>query len=263
MRLSDVLSKPPSPKFVQVENIYGGSLPKIGTAKKVNSGQISINYFCCCCNDTRTFISKEPTYAVLVNQCMISIDCLLVCQSCSSAVVVWFLVESEQDITLPAPKIRIRQRIEQTFRDALLNKPEGKFSTSLELADRAYRDGYGAGAVIYLRKVFEQVIVDMAQLANISTKTLKGKRRKFEDLLTDVNQKVSIVSSQLPKNGYSLFSILSEVIHANYDEVTALEKYPALKRLVISVADNADSYQEISKAFSELGIGEGEHNDKA
>lgn len=254
MRLSDVLSKPRSSEYVQVENIFSGSSPKMGASKKANCGQICINYFCQNCDDIRTFVSEAPVYATLISKNIISVDCLLTCQRCSSSVAAWFLIESEQDIGLPAPKVRIMYRTEQMFNGALLEKPTGKFSASLECAERAYRDGYGAGAIIYLRKVFEQAIVDMAQLVDVDTKTTKGHRKKFDKLLAEVNPKVAVVSKQLPKDGYPLFSTLSEVIHAGYDEATALEKYPALKRLVISVGDNAAGYREIARAIDELGL---------
>lgn len=89
---------------------------------------------------------------------------------------------------------------------------------------------------------------------DVDTKTTKGHRKKFDKLLAEVNPKVAVVSKQLPKDGYPLFSTLSEVIHADYDEATALEKYPALKRLVISVGDNAAGYREIARAIDELGL---------
>lgn len=46
MRLSDVLSKDISSKFVQVDNFFGYRKSQMGKSKKINIGTIALNFFC-------------------------------------------------------------------------------------------------------------------------------------------------------------------------------------------------------------------------
>ena len=59
---------------------------------------------------------------------------------------------------------------------------------------RASREGFGAGAIIYLRKVFEQVTSEVAKASDISTTYVNSKTKNdeklFKDLLTEVDENV-------------------------------------------------------------------------
>jgi hypothetical protein len=107
MRLSDVLSKQPDTKFVQVDGFMNKNLP-VGKQRQIDIGRIYATYYCEKCADTRTFKSTDKLYCVGVSPQRISIDCVIECVGeCDSTVAVWFLVESYADIVGLAPEVRI------------------------------------------------------------------------------------------------------------------------------------------------------------
>ena len=98
MRLCDVLSKPVSSEFIQIEGCLINKAGKIGQKVDLHAGTVGLNYFCKHCDDMRTFYSKGTLSCIFVNKSLISIDCVLSC-ICGSSVQVWFLVECDGDIT--------------------------------------------------------------------------------------------------------------------------------------------------------------------
>ncbi|MFV0402208.1 MAG: hypothetical protein ACK5LX_16545 [Oscillospiraceae bacterium] len=254
MRLSDVLSRPPTVELKQVDGFLGGKKLKAGQQRKLQVGQIALNYHCKSeeCSDSRTFYSNKELYCIGVNEHLISIDCVLRCP-CGSSIQMWFLVDCDGDISGPAPEIRILQRNEKLSETVSLNKGQyGELTELLEKSQHAHRERLGAGAMIYLRKIFEQVTAQTAAASGISIKGKKGGKKPFKALLEEVDKKASIIPSEFSKNGYRLFGELSDVVHGGYDEDLALAKYDSIYRLIIGILDNVKNNHELMEAIDTL-----------
>lgn len=98
MRLTDILSKPLTSKFEQVEGFLNNTKLKCGRQKKIKAGKIALNYFCRNCDIDITFVSDEELFCIGINERLVSIDCVLTCPRCGEVIPVWFLVESKSDI---------------------------------------------------------------------------------------------------------------------------------------------------------------------
>ena len=89
MRLSDVLSKPITTDYVQIEGFLGSRKLKTGNSKKIAVGKVALNYYCNNCGDQRTFYSGEDLFCIGVNEKTVSIalvvELLCKCGSCLSA----------------------------------------------------------------------------------------------------------------------------------------------------------------------------------
>lgn len=256
MRLSDILSKAPSIEYEQIEGFLNGKGVGIGKSRKINVGKIALNYFCNNCKDQRTFYSNDELFCIGVNDRMISIDCVLKCLSCGALVEVWFLVESKNKITDQNPEVRIIKKNQKlSFGVSLSSSNYGDYTEYLEKAKRASIDGYGAGAIVYLRKIFENIIIKTAQAANpqIQVLTDKGKRKPFIQILTPVKNQCNIIPEEFSENGYKLFGELSDVVHGEYSEEDALEKFDAFYRLIIGVLDKIKNNTELMCAINRLG----------
>jgi len=259
MRLSDVLSKPLNNNFVQVEGFLDDKKLKLGKQKRIAVGKIGLTFFCKGCNDDRTFCSDDDLFCIGVNDHLISIDSALKCSCCDSLVQIWFLVISNEDIHSHAPNVRILKRSEKLSDTVVIHGEQfGNFTELLEKAQRAYREELGAGSIIYLRRVFEQITVKMAGVVGIDTKNVKGSRKAFKDLLREVDEKCSIIPKEFSENRYRLFSELSNVLHGDYDEQLGLQKYEAFRRLVVGIIDNVKNNEEMMTAITTLGWGTGD-----
>lgn len=73
MRLSDVLSKPITTDYVQIENFLGSRKLKTGNSKKIAVGKVALNFYCNNCVDQRTFYSGEDLFCIGVNEKTVSI----------------------------------------------------------------------------------------------------------------------------------------------------------------------------------------------
>ncbi len=257
MRLSEVLSKSPTLEFKQVEGFLGEKNLAAGKQRKIQVGKIALNYFCKNCMDVRTFCSGEEIYCIGVNEHLVSIDCVLNCH-CGASVQIWFLVDCNGDISGRAPEIRILKRSEKLSNEVLIDKGRyGELSELLEMAQRAHRDRLGAGAMVYLRKVFERITVQTADAAEIAYEKYEGGNPKnFFDLLKKVDEKCLIIPREYSANGYRLFRELSEIVHGEYNEELALLKYESLHRLVIGILDNVKNNSELMAAIGSLGWNE-------
>ena len=259
MRLSEVISKSLSDDFVQVEGFLGDKRCKPNTHKNITVGQVRRNFFCAKCNDTLTFLSGEKISCVVVSNQIVSIDCILECCICHSGVPIWALVECDNDIFFPNPKVRMIKYCEELLDKASWNKDEyGNFSELLYKSERAYHEKLGAGSVIYLRKIYELIIKNMADLEGIDTNNSNGKRKLFKDLLKEVDKKCSIVPKEFSDDGYKLFSDLSSVLHGGYEEELGLQKYEAFRRLVCGIISNIRNNKELMSAIGSLGWNEKE-----
>jgi len=257
MRLSDVLSKPPALQFMQVEGFIGTKKLAVGMQRKIQVGKIALNYFCRKCDDVRTFCSGEEIYCIGVNEHLISIDSVLKCH-CGASVQIWFLVDCDGDISGPAPEIRILKRSEKLSPDALIDKERyGKLSNLLEKAQRAHRDRLGAGAMVYLRKVFEQITIETAKASGIPCTDSNGRKKPFKSLLQEVDRQCAIIPREFSENGYRLFGELSDIVHGEYNEDLALSKYESLHRLIVGVLDNVKNNNELMTAVGLLGWNNG------
>lgn len=254
MRLSDVLSKPLTSRFEQVEGFLGNTQLKCGKQRKISVGIVALTYFCKNCDANLTFCSGDELFCIGINEQLVSIDCALKCPRCGELVPAWFLVESKDEACSSAPEVRVLKRTEKLTERVLLSRGQyGDFSELLEKAERAYRDELGAGSIVYLRKILERITVQTADAAGIGTKTPKGHRKAFKDLLKEVDTQRSIIPKEFSANRYTLFEELSNVLHGDYDEQLGLKKYDALHRLVVGVLDNVKNNREMMKAIGTLG----------
>ena len=257
MRLSEVLSKSPTLEFKQVEGFLDEKKLAPGKQRKIQVGRIALNYFCNNCTDVRTFCSGEEIYCIGVNEHLVSIDCVLTCH-CGASVQIWFLVDCDGDISGRAPEIRILKRTEKLSPDALFDKERyGELSEFLEKAQRAHCDNLGAGAMVYLRKIFEQITIQTATAAGIPSSYENGKRKPFRTLLEEVDRRCLIIPREFSANGYRLFGELSNIVHGEYNEELALLKYESLHRLIIGVLDNIKNNNELMTAIGSLGWDDG------
>lgn len=233
-----------------------------GDFVEIDAGRIALNFYCKKCEDSRTFMSPDRLHALIINENLISIDAFLQCPVCKTEIQVWFLLEVK-DMFTEEPKVKILKRTEKLSKNVseLRENSFGIYTDLLEKAMRASREGFGAGAIIYLRKVFEQVTSEAAKASNISTTYInsngKEKRKNFKDLLTEVDTKCDIVPIEFSNNRYKLFGKLSDVVHGEYDEEIALEKFSAFYRLVTGIIENIKSKEEFQSAQQALGLSEG------
>lgn len=256
MRLSYILSKTPDSEFKPVDAFLLGRQGNQGQKVDLDIGTIALNYYCRTCEDLRTFNSQGKLSCVFVNKNLISIDTVLSC-TCGSTVEGWFLVECQNDITSINPKVRILKHSEK-LSETVVHKGTryGEYEEMLEKAEIAFREGLGAGSVIYLRKIFESVTVQTARTLNIDTERGNGKPRPFKDVLEEVDSKVHIIPDEFSENGYQLFGELSNVIHRDTEEDVGLQKFEPLHRLVIGILENVRNKEEFKVAIRALGWSE-------
>ena len=254
MRLSEVLSKAPDTSSAQVEGFLGSRRVAWGQHRSIDAGMIIRNYFCHNCEEIRTFLSGKTLSCLITGENTLSIDAALRCAACGAQVDAWFLVECEGDLFSQAPMVHL-ERYTENRRGAMgEGSPGGEQIADLfERAQVAYDNHLGAGAMIYLRKIFEMVTSQAATSIGISTVQQNGKRRTFRDLLEEVDEDRHIIPAEFSKNGYRLFSELSEVIHGDSDETVALSKYVPCRELVRGVISNIRNNQAMAQATASLG----------
>jgi len=183
----------------------------------------------------------------------VSIDAALKCSACGSRTEAWFLVGCDDDIFGQAPTVFIERYTENRGDVAADGHETQIVDDLLERAQIAHDDRLGAGAMVYLRKVFEVATVEAAKSVNVSTTNKTGHRKRFKDLLKEVDAVSDIVPREFSNDGYQLFSELSEVIHGSSGEAEALGKYLPCRRLVIGIVDNIRNNDEMARAVTALG----------
>ena len=268
IRLSDILSKEPMKEFIAVDNFAPKNSAQIGKSYKIEVGKVFLNQKCNNCNQVHQFYSDEILYFMPINADLLSIDCRLTCQYCGkTSVPVWFLIQVEgMSMTkgqksvniLSTAKVRLLHR---HFKYSSEVEPEPlkykkEYSDLLIKADQAYYDQLGAGALVYLRKLYEMVTVDVAKDNGVAYQDRNGKTLNFRELLTRVNGQCSIIPQEFSANGYQLFSELSEIVHSSStDEEVGMKKYTSLRRLIVGILDNIDDKrkkEELTAATREL-----------
>lgn len=251
MRLSEVLSKAPDTSKAQVEGFLGSRRVGWGQHRSIRVGKIIRNYFCLTCGDLRTFFSTEQLSCLVTGERSVSVDATLRCSACTATAEAWFLVGCDDDLFSQSPSVYL-ERYTENRRDSAGKTGAEHVEDLLERAQIAYDDHLGAGAMIYLRKIFESVTAQSAQAVGIST-SKNGRRKSFRALLKEVDADSHIIPSEFSQNGYMLFSELSEVIHGDSDEAEALSKYAPCRRLVLGIVSNIRNNQEMAQAITSLG----------
>lgn len=267
MRLAELLNKAPDTTPRQVESFWGSATEwdedpdedredlSWGYHEEISVGRVVRNHVCLNCRDFRSFVSGEKLSCLVVGERALSIDVPLRCSGCEATAEAWFIVGSNHDLLAPSPEMYL-QRFSENRRDAA-SKPSPHVADQvddlLERAQIAYDDCLGAGSIVYLRKVFEISTVQAANAIGVGTENEKGKRRRFGELLKEVDRKSGIVPDEFSSNGYQLFSELSSVIHGSADEGEALTKYNPCRRLVIGIVENIRNKYEMSQAVAALG----------
>lgn len=261
MRLGALLSNPPQKEYQEVDHFLLNRQGRRGQQVDLEIGRICLNYHCLVCDDQRSFISDIPRNkisCIFVNTKVISIDAVLSCQMCNNDTQIWFLVECESDIRGYAPKVRILKRSERLSNVANIHTQRfGAYTELLDKAEKAFREDLGAGAITYLRKVFEQITVNVANFAGIDFEKFKnGNPKNFKRLLDKVEAQCSIIPNEFAADGYRLFKELSDIVHGDYNELLGLKKFKPLKRLVIGVIENVKNKEELKEAKENLGWSE-------
>lgn len=254
MRLSDVLSKEPNLEFQQVDGFLKKKLA-CGGQQRLDVGVVCRAFYCKNCGSDLTFSmgDRAKIACIGVTNYLVSIDCVLKCPRCATTVPIWYLVESRNEVTDTTVWVRILKRTEKLPENVSISHGAyGKYTEYLDKADRAFSDGLGAGAIVYLREIMEGITYQVAQNENINLIGQKGKRRPFKQSLEEVDKKCHIIPKEFSEKGYRLFSELSEVVHGNSDEETSLKKYSALKRLVIGILDNVKNNETLIKNSEEI-----------
>jgi hypothetical protein len=236
-----------------VEGFLGTRRIGWGQHKKIRIGKVALNFFCRKCNDNRTFMSGDELSCLVAGECTVSIDVTLRCPICESPVETWFLVACNGDFYAQAPMVHL-ERYTENLRDSAsrVGAGSGQFEDLLERAQIAYEDHLGAGSMIYLRKIFEAITTQVANIANIPV-TTNGRRKPFRGLLEEVDRQHHIIPLRFASNGYRLFSELSEVIHGSSSEEEALHKYRPCRQLIMGIVDNVRNDQEMAFAIDALG----------
>ena len=237
----------------------------------IQIGRINLPFTSTICKDSIIFASPQKLHCLIVNQKLISIDCELKCtdfnsendkcRTCIPYVHAWFLVEAD-DIFANTPKVNlIKQNYKLPDHIKLPIETEDKYSEWLAKAEIAYRERLGAGAIIYLRSVFEKITHEVGMNAGVAIHKANGKTKPFDQVLRAVDTQCSIIPTIYSQNGYDLFSKLSEIAHGNSDESTALKEYDSLRRLVIGIIENVkkkneeiENNKEIQKALNAIGF---------
>ena len=254
MRLSEVLNRAPDSTRTQVENFLGARRIPWGQNKKIDVGRIVHNFYCGTCGDIRTFASGDHLTCLIAGEQLVSLDVTLRCPVCNASVEAWYLVASDGDMYAYTPTVYL-DRYTENRRGAArgVGVGAGQFEDLLERAQAAFETQLGAGAMIYLRKIFELITTEVASTAGIATTRSGGGRKPFRDLLREVHGDHPIIPARFSSDGYRLFSELSEAIHGDVSEEVALTKYMPCRQLVISVINNVKGDEAIAGAIDALG----------
>ena len=241
---------------------------------EIQIGKIILSFYSTACKDSVSFVSPKKLHCLIISNSMISIDCQLTCmdydkdnpkcQNCNHCVQAWFLIGVD-DVFAPAPTIYV---IKQNFKlpeDIKLSvETEDKFTEWLAKAEIAHKERLGAGSVIYLRSILEQITIKVGNDAGVDIYQPNGHTKPFNQVLKAVDEQCSIIPTIYSDNGYKLFQKLSEIAHGNADEETALSEYDHLRRLVVGIMDNVKKKEEeiknnteLKKALDAIGFGSG------
>lgn len=241
---------------------------------EIQIGTINLPFYSTICQDSNSFISPKKLHCLIINEKMISIDCQLKCtdfdtenskcRQCNPYIQAWFLIEAD-DIFANTPNVNlVKQNFKLPENIKLSIEIEDKYSEWLAKAEIAHKERLGAGAIIYLRSVFEKITHEVGLNAGVKIRDKNGKILNFREVLQRVDSECYITPPIYAENGYDLFIKLSEIAHGNSDEMTALKGYEPLRRLVIGIIENVrrkneeiKNNYEIQKALLDAGLADG------
>ena len=235
-----------------------------GDFLEIQIGKIILPFYSSICNDSVSFVSPSKLHCLIINKSMISIDCQLscmdydannqVCQSCNHCVQAWFLIGVD-DVFATSPKVHlIKQNFKLSENIKLPVETEDKFTEWLAKAEIAHKERLGAGAVIYLRSILEQLTIKVGEDAGVDIRKPNGGIRPFEQVIKAVDEECSIIPVLYSNDGYALFRKLSNIAHGNSDEETALNEYEPLRRLVVGIMDNIRRKEEEIQNNAEIRV---------
>ncbi len=246
---------------------------------EIQIGKIILPFYSMVCKDSVSFVSSKKLHCLIISNSMISIDCQLqcmdydkddpACQQCEHCIQAWFLVGAD-DIFSSSPTVYvIKENFELPEQIKLPIETEDKFTEWLAKAEIAYKERLGAGAVIYLRAILEQITIEVGSNAGVDIHKPNGGIKPFEQVIKAVDKECSIIPVIYSDNGYALFRRLSKIAHGNTDEETALREYEPLRRLVVGIMDNVKKKEqeiknsiELKKALDAIGFDNGGEQDE-
>lgn len=249
-------------------------LISVGDFLEIQIGKIILPFYSTECRDSVSFVSPKKLHCLIISNSLISIDCQLscmdfdkdnpACRSCNHCVQAWFLVGAD-DIFAPSPTVYVvKENFKLPDQIKLPIETEDKYAEWLAKAEIAYKERLGAGAVIYLRSILEQITIKVGNDAGVDIYQPNGRTKPFNQVLQAVDAQCSIIPVIYSDNGYELFRRLSNIAHGNSDEDTALREYEHLRRLVVGIMDNVKkkeeeikSNAEIKKALDAIGFNSG------
>lgn len=228
---------------------------------EIQIGKVNLPFFSTNCADNIIFTSSQKLHCLIINNQLVSIDCVFncsdcgsnaKCSACSSLVQAWFLIEAD-DIFANTPNVHILKHNFRLPEHIKLPIETGDtFSELFGKAEIAYKERLGAGSIIYLRAAFEKITHQVGLSAGIKIYKENGNTKPFDQVLRAVDSQCSIIPTEYSENGYELFCKLSNIAHGNSDEKTALEQYYPLRRLVMGIIDNVKKRDEEIKNSSEI-----------
>lgn len=256
--------------FIDLERYTGSpeeetedvQLISAGDFIEIQIGTIMQPFYSTVCRDSVSFVSPLKLHCLIINKSMISIDCELqcmdyvednpYCKNCKHSVQAWFLVGAD-DIFAPFPNVYvIKQNFKLPENTKLPVETEDKFTEWLAKAEIAHKERLGAGAIIYLRSILEQITIEVGDSAGVEIRKRNGSMKPFDQVIAAVDKECSIVPVIYSDNGYAIFRRLSNIAHGNADEETALREYDPLRRLVVGIMDNVKKKEEEIKNNAEL-----------
>lgn len=259
---------------ISAEDSEDLQLISAGDFIEIQIGKITLPFYSTKCNDSVSFVSPKKLHCLIINDKMISIDCQLqcmdyddsnqACKECNHCIQAWFLVGAD-DIFAATPNVYlIKQNFKLPENIKLPVETEDKFVEWLAKAEIAHKERLGAGSVIYLRSILEQITIKVGNDAGVDIYQPNGRTKPFNQVLQAVDAQCSIIPTIYSDNGYKLFQKLSEIAHGNSDEDTALKEYEPLRRLVVGVIENVRKNEEeikrnaeIKKALAAIGFSDG------
>ena len=229
---------------------------------EIQIGTITLPFYSTVCRDSVSFVSPKKLHCLIINNSMISIDCQLSCmdydannpgcQNCNHCVQAWFLVGADDIFTAYPTVHMIKQNFKLSENIKLPVETEDKFIEWLAKAEIAHKERLGAGSIIYLRSILEQITIKVGDSAGVEIRKPNGSMKPFEQVIKAVDRECSIVPVIYSDNGYDLFRRLSNIAHGNSDEETALREYEPLRRLVVGIMDNVKRKEEEIKNNAEI-----------
>ena len=108
---------------------------------------------------------------------------------------------------------------------------------SLQLAQKLHSQGIGAGAFVYLRRIFENVVIE--KVANRKYGNIDGwDYQSWKKKNGRMKEKLDDLADVLPDfiNHHELFNVLSVGVHS-LDEETCLQYFSTVQKAIIEILD--------------------------